>query len=573
MTKIIFDVTNASMKKKECKYCNTTENLVEGLRLGKKFYYPVCTDCFYLYKQDKTLKRKKTTLKKYGVENIAQSEDIKNKIKNTSIAHFGFSNASQSSVIKEKIEKTNIERYGGKTPASSEIVRNKMKQTSKERYGVENPIQNIEIKNKAITTTINKYGVDNIFKSEEFKESMRLLNREKYGVDFFTQTIEMKEKSQETMLKNHGVKFYSQDPTIKKKMWTTYRTNYWGTFIATLLQKYIEPLFDKEQYINNNNFLLNKYKCLRCGNILEFEYLNPNRINCICTHHRSYYEDNIIDWLKLNNISNIIPNKKFYENGKFKYEIDIFLPEKNFGIDFSGIYWHSDRYKEKNYHQNKYKYFKEKNIEFIQIFENEWVNKQDIVKSIILSKFGLNKKIFARKCIIKEISTKDYRDFMLKNHLQGYIPAKILIGLYFNDTLVCASSFSKYRYIKEDSYEIIRFSTKLGYTVIGGFGKILKYFEIKYCPNKLISFIDVRYFNGKSYIDFIFEKLTNPNYFYFKLKDESLTLHSRIKFQKHKLFSLLENFDDNLSESDNMKNNGFVRIFDAGNIKMVKMYN
>ncbi|MFA5153416.1 MAG: hypothetical protein WC554_12705 [Clostridia bacterium] len=561
------------MNKKECKYCHTTENLVEGIRLGKIFYYPTCDNCLPKYKQERIEKRKKTTLKKYGVENIAQSKDIQIKIKNTLMDKYGYSNVSQSSIIKEKREKTNIERYGGKTPASNKDVREKMKKTSLEKYGFENPIQNKEIKQKATKTLLDKYGVDNIFKNEDFKEYIRLMNQEKYGVDFFTQTIIMKNKAQNTMLKKHGVKFHSQDPIIKKKMWETYRNNYWDTFLIILKQKYIEPLFDKKQYITNNNYLLNKYKCLRCNNLLEFSFLNPHRMTCTCTQNRSYYEDNIIDWLKTINISNIVPNEKFYENGKMKYEIDIYLPDYNMGIDFSGIYWHSDQYKEKNYHQNKYNYFKEKNIDFIQIFENEWVNKQNIVKSIISSKLGLNKKIFARKCTIKEISVKEYKDFMLKNHLQGYIPAKILIGLYFDEMLVCAASFSKYRYTKENAYEIIRFATKLEYTIIGGFGKILKYFETKYLPKKLISFVDVRYFNGKSYMNFKFEKLTNPNYFYFKLKDSSLTLHSRIKYQKHKLSSLLEKFDKNLSETENMKNNGFVRIFDAGNMKMTKTYN
>ena len=100
----------------------------------------------------------------------------------------------------------------------------------------------------------------------------------------------------------------------------------------------------------------------------------------------------------------------------------------------------------------------------------------------------------------------------------------------------------------------------------------MKHFEIEYAPKKIISFVDVRYFTGNSYKNFINTDLTQPNYFYFKDKDKTLTLWSRVKFQKHKLKDKLEIFDSNLSEYENMLNNGYLRIFDAGNLKMVKNF-
>jgi hypothetical protein len=159
---------------------------------------------------------------------------------------------------------------------------------------------------------------------------------------------------------------------------------------------------------------------------------------------------------------------------------------------------------------------------------------------------------------------------LINNHLQHSAPAKIKIGLYYNDDLISVGTFGKTRYKNEDAYELIRFACKLGYTIIGGFEKILAYFERIYKPKKLISFVDVRYFTGNSYKTFVLEHLTSPNYFYYKDKDASLTLWSRIKFQKHKLHKLLDKFDSTLSEYQNMCNNGFYRIFDAGNLKLVR---
>ena len=47
-------------------------------------------------------------------------------------------------------------------------------------------------------------------------------------------------------------------------------------------------------------------------------------------------------------------------------------------------------------------------------------------------------------------------------------------------------------------------------------------------------------------------------------------LESRIKYQKHKLGKLLETFDPAKSEIENMKLNGYHRIFDCGNLVFVK---
>ena len=60
------------------------------------------------------------------------------------------------------------------------------------------------------------------------------------------------------------------------------------------------------------------------------------------------------------------------------------------------------------------------------------------------------------------------------------------------------------------------------------------------------------------------------NYFYFK--NEYDELQSRVKFQKHKLKNILEVFDENLSESENMYNNGYRKIYDSGNLVFIKTY-
>ena len=189
-------------------------------------------------------------------------------------------------------------------------------------------------------------------------------------------------------------------------------------------------------------------------------------------------EFDIRNWLlSENNTLEILNNQRFYTGRNF-HELDLYLPDYNLGIEYHGLYWHADINKGKNYHKEKYEYFKYKNIDVIQIFESDWVHKQSIIKSIIRSKMGLIKnKIFARKCIIKEIPNSIYKQFCELNHVQGYGIAKVKLGLYYNDTLVQIMSFSKSRFNKHVDWENIRTCSLLNTIVVGGFSKLFLYFR------------------------------------------------------------------------------------------------
>ena len=247
-------------------------------------------------------------------------------------------------------------------------------------------------------------------------------------------------------------------------------------------------------------------------------------------------------------------------------ELDIYLPDYNLAIEFDGLYWHSENLgTPKNYHLNKTNLCNEKGIQLIHVFENEWDNKKNIVKSIILAKLGkFERRIMARKCLIKELSDSEYREFVEANHIQGYVPAKYRVGLFYNDELVQICSFGKSRF-KKDEIELIRHCSKLNTQVIGGFSKLLSYYNF----DNLITYVDLRYGNGNGYKNWELIEQTKPNYWYWIRGSE--ILESRMRYQKHKLKDALENFDSNLSEWENMINNGYFRIWDCGNLKLKKI--
>ena len=258
---------------------------------------------------------------------------------------------------------------------------------------------------------------------------------------------------------------------------------------------------------------------------------------------------------------------KFFVKGNYVFECDIYSEELKLGIEFNGNYWHSELYKKNNYHQHKMNFFKAKGIRLIQIFEHEWDNKQDIIKSIISNALHVNiTKIYARKCSLKEVTTKEARKFIDENHIQGYIPSSIKLGLYHNKQLVSICTFGKSRF-KKDEFELYRFCSLKGLNVVGGFSKILNHPLIRELD--ITTYCDLRFFNGNGYLKsgFIPLHITKPNYFYYNLNTYEIL--TRMRCQKHKLPKLLKVFDKNLTEVENMNNNKFYRIFDCGNLKLI----
>jgi hypothetical protein len=223
----------------------------------------------------------------------------------------------------------------------------------------------------------------------------------------------------------------------------------------------------------------------------------------------------------------------------------------------------------RNNHFIKYRECRDLNINLLQINSHEWnnVNKQNIWKSIINNKLGNSNRIYARKCKIVELTNKQKNDFLNANHLQGMDNSKIKLGLEYNGDLVSVMTFSKPRFNKNYQWELVRFCNKLNHNVIGGASKLLSYFKKSQNPKSLISYADLRYSNGNMYkkLGFVFKSYTPPSYVYTK-GDKIL---SRFSTQKHRLAKILENFDENKTENQNMMDNSYRKLWDAGTMLFV----
>lgn len=109
-------------------------------------------------------------------------------------------------------------------------------------------------------------------------------------------------------------------------------------------------------------------------------------------------------------------------------------------------------------------------ISLMHIWEYDWNDlvKQEIIKSQIRHKLGMSTRVYGRKTVVATPSKEEATQFEKNNHLQGHATSSYQYGLYYEGQLVALATFAKPRFSKEADFELIRYVTKRGTTVVGG---------------------------------------------------------------------------------------------------------
>jgi len=477
--------------------------------------------------------------------------------------------SNRSPDVLEKIQRNKLltyrKKYGVDHPMKTKEVVSNFKSSMKEKYGIEHALQSSIFLQKSKDTKLEKYSDENFNNVEKMKKTCL----DKYGVENYVLTDEYKEKTKQTCLEKYNVEFPSQANSYKEK----YKNTIFDRFLSSGRFDNFTPLFDIKEY---NGVLKNKkyeFKCDRCDQTVLCN-LNDGRFPFCFKCDKddaSYGQKEIYDFLKeeLGNDVTILTNERTILYPK---EIDIYIPSLKLAIEFNGTYWHCELTgnKNKTYHLNKSNKCISKEIRLLHIFEYHWIKNKEIVKSILRNKINVTKnKIYARNCFIKSVDMHDCIEFLDNNHIQGRDKSSFKYGLYYDDELISIMTFCKSRFDKKYEYEMSRFCNKLNLSVIGGSSKLFSYFINNQNPKSIVTYCDRKYFDGSVYsnLGFTFVGHTPPNYYY--VNQEHTELFNRMSFQKHRLQKKLFSFDKNLSEWQNMKNNGFDRIWDCGNSKWV----
>jgi hypothetical protein len=571
-----------------CPNCKSVKLKFISAKSGyKKYCSRNCANKHEILKENK----RKTSLGRWGVDNPAKSQSVKDKIskknseqsletkmkrKETFFKKYGYETnlnipeirikANKSLKTKEVIDKrkkTVLDKYNVEFPMQNEDVKNKFKNTCIDKYGTNHPMQNENVKNRFKLSCIKKYNVDNPSKVKSIISKKENNNIDKFGVKHPMILNEFKQKMINTNLKKYGVENSMLLDNFKEKALNTKRL------------KYKTDNQNQNEDFRKSNFNIakdNRYVKYLGNNISLFVCDNGHQIELssdIYSHRRSEYLCHICypknisnDEMDLFNFINNNYNGKVIQSYRDGLEIDIYLPDLNIGFEFNGLYYHSNKFKDKNYHIDKTNYFKEKGIRIIHIWEDDWIHKKDIIKCQIKNWLRQTpNKIYARKCVVKEIDAKTARKFLDNNHIQGKNRSVIKLGMFHKDKLVSVMTFDHFegrKKMSDKEWNLSRFCNILDTNVVGGASKMLKYFINNYLVERIISYSDNDWSLGNVYGLLGFKNLysTKPDYKY--IIDKKRINKSRYR---------RSNLNTNLTESQEMESRNILKVWDCGKTK------
>lgn len=450
-------------------------------------------------------------------------------------------------------KKTNLEKLGVEYPFQSSLIQEKGKESCLEKYGVEYYNQTEESQIRRKETSLKKYGVENPSQSNEIKEKVREANLKKFGVLNASQNEEVKGKRK---TKNINKLLYAKNQNLISIEDLSNKFNKYDTTIIDAIKRLnigiITFDLDKRYYIHS------------CDLYLLTDYFYKTEM---CSS--SYSEKELLDFVKSIYSDEIMENTKRIISPK---ELDVYIPKMKLAIEYNGLYWHDENHVDRNYHLTKTNMCNKKGIDLIHVFEDDWLYKKEIVKSMIASRLGVYKeKIFARKCQIKEIEKDQAKIFFDENHLQGFAYGDLYLGLMLNDKLIQCICINKKGW-HDGNVELTRMVTKLNTQVIGGFSKLMKHISDYIEYKSITSYVYKAWFNGKGYIESGFKivKENNPSYSYVV---NGRRVH-KSHFRKNKIKKMFERgelkfYDSNKTEHENMIENKIYRIYDCGTMKVI----
>lgn len=410
--------------------------------------------------------------------------------------------------LKKIRKKAVLAKYGVENVAQIPGNNEKRKKTCLERYGVEHHLQNKEILQKQIASNIANFGAEHFFSTSEGKKAVVAGYQREHGVSNPMHSTEVKKNLEESNMRQFGVKNVFELSEVQSKA------------RQTKLEKYgkLSPI--------NLGKTENKIK------------------ETLCT---------------LFNI-NLVKNLTVLDG----LEIDMYCEELNLGIEYCGLYWHCEKFtKTKIKHSSKYKRAKLKGVRLFTIYENEWLLRQAQVISYLRAALGKNsRKLYARKCVVREIAPEVAKDFFESYHIQGKNNlGKYFAGLYQDAELLAVMSFGRH-HRKSSELTLDRLCFKTDVSIIGGASKLFKFLLNLSEASSITSWSDNRWSLGKVYSSLGFTKDADlpEDYSYVDTTKRKLVSKQSQKKSKTKC-------PTDKTEKEWCAERGLYRIWDCGKIR------
>lgn len=581
----------------------------------------------YDKKQKANMRRIATNLDKYGVENPTQSAEIQQKRQQHMQQLYGVDHHSQLPQFKDRLAQawesksdseiqaitnkrrsTNLDRYGVEYSSQSDSFKTSVKETwanksveelvdidnrrksaSMDKYGVISPSQLDEVKHKCTVTNLSKYGVEHPMQLQSFKDKVRSTSLYKYGTEYPIQSHMVQQKCVNTSLSKYGVAHPSKCEEVRKHISLGRIMSRANSIEDPILrQNYIQFAADPVKYVTTHFDHKPTYKEVQdsVGGINDSSiYIRLPLDSNLIVRNQSTMERDIENYLK--SIDSDIKIVKHSRSVISPYEIDLYLPDYNVGIECNPTYTHNSTLPSYNnarslnidYHLTKTNKCEEAGVFLFHIFGYEWTHRKDVICSMLCNLIHHNsKRYYARKLKIRELSNSECSQFFMLNHRQGYAASSVRLGLCDeSDEIVSAMTFSKMRNsigytndITSMTYELTRFCNKKYCSVIGGASKLFTYFVSKYKYDKIVSFSDRAHTRGNMYsvLGFKYKSISDPGYVWVNYKTDQY--FHRVTCQKSNLPKLFNEPDldiKNQTEVQIMIEHGYVQVFDSGVIR------
>ena len=251
-----------------------------------------------------------------------------------------------------------------------------------------------------------------------------------------------------------------------------------------------------------------------------------------------------------------------------RQEIDIYIPSLKMAIEYDGVLWHSEKFREdKNYHLNKTQKCLEQGIKLIHIYEDEFIEHKDIVLNKLLHIIGRNNSpvIGSRLCNIQVITNKDAKIFLNKNHIQGFVPSTVYLGLLYNGDIMAVMSFTEE---KKNYWNLTRFATNINYRIPGSATKLFNFFCKNYSYQEIKTFLDRRwnqeFENVYNKMGFQIDSIEKPDYQYIKQQKR----YHKFNFRKNRL-NKNYGLSLDMTEREMAEKLGYYRIWNCGLVKYI----
>ena len=540
------------MKSKQCKECGREFTPRSGTQLYCSGPHQTRCECCGRILEYKCSPKEKP--------HYCSKACITNGRKQTVQAKYGVDNVSELQEIKDKISKAN----------SSEEVTSKRKATCICNWGVDNVAKNIEIRAK----------LSDVMKTDEYLQGREQTCLSKYGHTTPMGALEVKAKRAQTCIDRYGIPGHlASKEFIEKRMLDPSKIGNYLEFksnpIDFIQTRYKEPpsIYQLETDLGVTNTPI-------------YDILVSNDCSDLIKHSYSNMEDDVCSFLY-----SIIPNIHIIRNDRkiiSPKEIDIYLPDYQLGIECNPASTHNSSIVDAWGSTPKYyKYHQQKSLEaaahkvfLFHVFGYEWVNHRGIIESMLCNLLHVNStSIGGRNTYVCDVSHLECKNFLQANHRQGYTSSLVRLGLRLksDDTLVSVMTFSHLRNTMGktkdstlDDWELSRFCTKTGVNISGGASKLFSYFLKMYSPHSILSFSDIAHTKGGLYEKLGFNQvsMSSPSYVWSDIYDNRY--FHRVSCQKQYLKKLLgdNSIDiDNCTEREIMESHKYVRIYDSGVIK------